>query len=198
MALLASGEIALVVLVLCAGGEHPFLWRPLSIHGHLGADDAAARLDLAPHLRELRVRLGKARHVERFAVSVEKVWRYGFVGVRREAALSFEPAGEVLGERGVVAVAHPEALGVGGVGVDDLFGREALRHAPLPCGEAVPLEPQGGDGLEGHGAQPLEGLRELSLSIFPETFLLSLRFLGAFVGGQERGSLSGSRVLSDE
>lgn len=187
VALLASGEIALVVLVLCTGGEHTLLWRPLAVHGHLGADDTAARLDLAPHLRELRVCLSEARHVERLAARIKEVRRDGLVGVRCEAAFAFEPAGEVLGELGVVAVAHPEALGVGGVGVDDLLGREALRHAPLPCGEAVSLELQGGDGLEGHGAQPLEGFRELSLSILPETILPSLRFLGAFIGGTREG-----------
>lgn len=186
MAFLASGKVALIVLVLCAGGEYPFLWRPLAIYGHLGADNAAARLDPSLHPCELRVCLGEVRHIERFAARIEEVRRDGPVEVRREAAISLEPAGEVLGERDVIAVAHPEALGVGGIGVDDLLGREALRHAPLPCGEAVPLESQGGDGLDGHGAKPLEGFRELSLPVFPETFLLSLHFIGAFLGGGAR------------
>ena len=81
VALFACREIALVWAVLLACREHLLLWRERPAHGELRADDASARLDLAPELREVGVGLREPRHIQWLAVCVEQVRWYRLVGV---------------------------------------------------------------------------------------------------------------------
>ena len=125
-------------------------------------DHAAPCGDPAPELREPRVRLRKALHVEGLPVASQGVGGYGVVRPHRHAVVTLEPPRQVLRQPAVVAVAAAIALGVGGVGVRDLARQVALRDPFLPNCEAGPLEPEGGDGLYRHRAEPLELLGELA------------------------------------
>ena len=125
-------------------------------------DHAAPRGDPAPELREPRVRLREALHVEGLPVATHGVRGYGFVRPHGQAVVALEPPRQVLREPAVVAVASAVALGVCGVGVRDLARQVSLGDPLLPNCEAGPLEPEGGDGLYRHRTEPLELLGELA------------------------------------
>ena len=125
-------------------------------------DHVAPRRDPAPGPREPRVRLREALHVERLPVASQGVGGYGVVRPHGQAVVALESPRQVLCQPAVVAVAPAVALGVCGVGVSDLARQVSLGDPLLPSGEAGPLEPEGGDGLDRHRAEPLELLRELA------------------------------------
>ena len=101
----------------------------------------------------------------------EKARRYRLVSKSFEAALSFKPANEVLRKLLVVRIPHPIGLRIGVVSVDYLLWRVAVCNLSLPRLEAIAFELERGDRLDGHLAQLLERLRELSL---PESCKIAL------------------------
>ena len=146
------------------------IWAPVDEQRE---HDVAPRLHLAPELGEAGVGLCELGHAERLSAATGHVGRHGLVGPRGEAVVALQPAQQVLGELGVVAVAQPVVPRVGGVGVGDLPGREPRLNLPPPCGAAVALEPQRRHGLERRGAQPLERLGELALPVRLERLALA-------------------------